>query len=206
MSREVVLIRHAESEMNVQPGLIGGRSNWAPITERGREQAATLGLYLVRNELIPSKVISSPAIRTLQTAEHSLAAMGLNRQVEVDDAVQELDQGDWEGKVRDEIYTSEIKDLMKAMNGNFRSPNGESPRDAARRMYASLSSHAETLEEDGAVHVYSHGFAIRSLVGMLNGWNHQEVLLATTDNTSLTRLKYDGHLAVTDFARMPEPL
>lgn len=204
MSREILLIRHAESEMNLRPELIGGRSNWAPISERGRQQAITLGTYLLQNELIPTKVVSSPAIRTLQTAEHSLAAMGLDMHVETEDAIQELDQGEWEGRLRAEMYTPDMSAHINAMNGAFRPPKGESPRDAARRMYASLSDRAASLDEGESMHVYSHGFAIRSLVGSLNGWNHQEVLSAKTDNTSITRLEYDGYLSVTDFARMPE--
>lgn len=204
MSREILLIRHAQSKMNLRPELIGGRSNWAPISRRGKEQSETLGLFLLQNELIPSKVVSSPAVRTVQTAKRSLAAMGMDMKIEIEDAIQEIDQGEWEGRLRAEMYTPDVSVHINAMNGAFRPPRGESPRDAARRMYASLSDHATRLDEGESVHVYSHGFAIRSLVGFLNGWNHQEVLCAKTDNTSITRLEYDGYLSVTDFARMPE--
>jgi broad specificity phosphatase PhoE len=205
MSKEVLLIRHAESEMNLTPHLICGRSNGTPISELGKEQAVALGYYLKSNDHMPSKVVSSPANRTLQTAEWSLSAMGLvDVKIETDCALQELDQGDWEGLPRDQIYTPEILDYVNGMNGAFRPPNGESPRDVARRMYVSLDSHVASLEENGSLHVYTHGFAIRSLVGHLDGWSHHKVVQSITENTSVTRLEYDKSFIVTDFARVPE--
>ena len=190
--------------MNLMPHLIGGRSNWAPISARGKEQAEALGLFLRKNDFIPAKVVSSPAERTMQTAEHSLATMGLDVEVEIDDAIQELDQGDWEGLPREQIYTPELITCINDMNGTFRPPNGESPRDVARRMYAALETRVIEVEDGGSLHVYTHGFAIRSLVGQLSGWSHQQVVGSSTDNTSITRLEYDDGWTVTGFAEMPE--
>lgn len=190
--------------MNQKAHLIGGRSDWALLTEHGEEQAARLGQCLARHGLKPDRVISSPAVRARQTAERALSTMGMDLEIEIEDGFQELDQGKWEGLPRDQIYTPELIERIHTMQGNFRAPGGESPRDVARRMYASLEHHVVQQEMTGSVHIYTHGFAIRSLVGLMLDWPHRKVYETTTDNTSVTRLKYDSFWQVLDIGIKPE--
>lgn len=204
MKAEVLLIRHAESAMNVRSDLIGGLSNATPLSELGEYQAQMLGKYLASNDMIPERVITSPAVRARKTAEIALEAMGIERQVRVEDAVQELSQGDWEGRPHDDVYDPVMVETIQAMNGTFRAPNGESPRDAGRRMYAALETHIVREGVGGPVHVYTHGFAIRSLVGLIHNWDHEQVYRSVTDSTSMTRLEYDGSWWLKDFGLMPE--
>lgn len=203
MSVEVLLIRHAESEMNQQPHLIGGRSNWAELTDRGREQASVLGAYLKSENKIPDVVISSPAVRTQQTAELSLKAMGIARELIFEDQIQELDQGEWEGMLREKLYTPEVIAQINQMNGHFSAPGGESPHAVAQRMHDSLHKYVDSSEPDKLIHVYTHGFAIRILVGRLLDWPYQQSFNSVADNTSVTTLIYDGAWSVKDFARVP---
>lgn len=72
---EIYLIRHAETVMNVDTHLVGGRSNHTPLTERGVEQARTLGRALLANNILPDSVYASLATRAIVTANHALEAM-----------------------------------------------------------------------------------------------------------------------------------
>ncbi|MCA9325311.1 histidine phosphatase family protein [Candidatus Saccharibacteria bacterium] len=207
MGVEVVLIRHAESAMNLRPDLIGGQSNWAPLSAAGEGQAQRLGEYFVSKGEKPSKVVSSPAIRAKRTAELSLSAMGLDPELCLDPALLELDQGEWEGLDRATVYTPDVVAHIHSMNGSFRAPGGESPYDAARRMYAAVDRHTDGVEpEGGPVFLYGHGFTFRAYVGLLvMNWPYQQVIKSELQNTSITRLLYDGSTTeLVSFNETPE--
>ena len=57
------LLRHAEAEEEAASD--GERK----LTERGREQARTIGRFCARNDLYPEKIITSPLVRAQQTAK-----------------------------------------------------------------------------------------------------------------------------------------
>ena len=57
------LLRHAEAEEEAASD--GERQ----LTERGREQARTIGRFCARNDLYPEKIITSPLVRAQQTAK-----------------------------------------------------------------------------------------------------------------------------------------
>jgi phosphohistidine phosphatase len=57
------LLRHAEAEEEAASD--GERQ----LTERGREQARTVGRFCARNDLYPETIITSPLARARQTAE-----------------------------------------------------------------------------------------------------------------------------------------
>jgi phosphohistidine phosphatase len=57
------LLRHAEAEEEAASD--GERQ----LTDRGREQARTIGRFCARNDLYPEKILTSPLARALQTAK-----------------------------------------------------------------------------------------------------------------------------------------
>ena len=101
----VALIRHAESVANTQLHVIGGRSNHSPLTAAGEQQAVELGEKLKAVGYSPDVIYSSPAVRTLETARIALAVTGYPKVVQVDDRLQELEQGEWTGRLRADTYT-----------------------------------------------------------------------------------------------------
>lgn len=85
----IYLIRHGESEINLAPEFIGGRSNWAELTQEGVVQAKLLGNWFNHNGIEFNAVYSSPAIRAQQTARYfcetvnfSLNGIELDRLIE----------------------------------------------------------------------------------------------------------------------------
>lgn len=186
------LFRHAESTMNVQPHIVGGRSNHVDITETGIAQAEIAGKWLHDSPINPDIIYSSPAKRTLQTAHHTLKAAGVTMDIIIDDRLQELAQGIKEGADREETYPPEVKEQIAQETFDFKFPGGESIREVMDRMYDyALDMHVK--HTDQTIVVFSHGLAIRSLVGKINNYDHGTIIhKLTADNTSHT------HIEITD--------
>ena len=60
---ELLLLRHAKAEN------AAASDAERALTERGRKQAAKVGQFLKRNELVPQVILASPLVRARQTAE-----------------------------------------------------------------------------------------------------------------------------------------
>ncbi len=76
----VHLVRHAHAG---DPAAWDGDDDLRPLSLKGRHQAERLGAFLVRTGIRPDRIISSPKVRALQTAQIIGAAVGLD--VEVDE-------------------------------------------------------------------------------------------------------------------------
>lgn len=179
---ELYLIRHAESEMNTNPHIIGGRSNHTPLTELGVVQAKMLGKHLLEEGITPDSVYSSPAVRTLTTARYCLEAMGVNQLIFVDNDIQELGQGVSEGQPRDSIYTDQIMSDIMRLGKDFSLEGGESMNDVARRM----SCWAETnIAFKGGRHfAFTHGGAIKYWASLILDMPHLDTFKTIIDNAS----------------------
>lgn len=71
--RQLVILRHAVAE---EKG--GGQRDYdRELTPRGRKDAAIMGRWLLRQDLVPDHVVTSPAPRALQTALGACEAMGI---------------------------------------------------------------------------------------------------------------------------------
>src|SRR6202008_5044885 len=71
------LLRHAEAEEEAASD--GERQ----LTERGREQARTVGRFCARNDLYPEKIITSPLARAQQTAKIVADELKVTNRVQV---------------------------------------------------------------------------------------------------------------------------
>lgn len=203
----VYLIRHAQSEMNVQPHLIGGRSTHSPLTEKGIEQARTLGRFLLGQGIIPSHTLSSPAVRTLETARYALEEMNLALVPTIHDDLHEMSQGEWVGRPRADVYTEEVQAEIARLGKDFKLAGGESMNDVGERMLSRMSTVIQNLPDgtDHTVLVFTHGVAIRCLVSHLFGWTHEQTFKTTTPNTSITQLLHSGKgWELNYFAKVPE--
>jgi phosphohistidine phosphatase len=70
----VHLVRHAHAG---DPERWDGPDELRPLSPKGRKQAERLGAFLVRAGIRPDRIISSPKVRALQTAELVGEALGL---------------------------------------------------------------------------------------------------------------------------------
>lgn len=156
MTREpthVLLVRHAQSNVNVER-VIGGRRSDRGLTEVGREQAERLRARLVAApEWQPDVLVSSSLPRALATAEHVAQALGLP--LSTDDGLCEMDPGEADGLSFDEYaarYGPLVFDPTRPL-----SPGGETWARFSRRVAATLARLTET-------------YAGRRLLLVAHGW------------------------------------
>ena len=187
-------IRHAESEANANNHLICGRSDHVQLSERGQYQAQLLAKRLDQEGLHFDQWFSSVSMRARQTAEAVAQKFDYPlAQIQLSDQLVEIGKGEWEGKVRKEIYTPEMRQMILNDSYEFRPPGGESQKDVEERMWNWLRTVADTQNgQSQNIAVFSHGFAIKTLLVRLLGTPPHSVYKIITHNSSINGVKYDG--------------
>lgn len=127
---KLILIRHGESLANLDSHLIGGRSPETILSSKGEIQAAKLGKYFAKIGQKLDLVYASPLVRCHQTAKLCLENYDqeLISKIKFDERLIEFSQGNFEGKLRSEIYSLETQSLINKQKTWFRPPSGESLR------------------------------------------------------------------------------
>ena len=211
---ELYLIRHAQTFLNVDHTTVVGRSNEEPITSVGEDQARFLGRCLLDQGLVPDEVITSPAVRAQMTGAIVLEAMGSPLTMRQDDGLQEMSQGDWVGRRRDEVYSSVTRAEIMRLGKDFKAPNGESTNETGQRMFDAIMRIAEravSTSTDGGnprrIFVITHGNAIKSLASRILGWDNDQTYRFVVDNVSVSLLTLKhGCLQVEYLAVPPDQL
>lgn len=186
------LLRHAETDYNAHAQFIGGRSNHIPLSIKGEKQAEEIGILLNQTNIQFEQVFCSIANRTRQTLELILSqAQITNAPIIYSEELQELSQGDWEGKLRSEIYTPEQLAEINSNQWLFTPPNGESQKEVEKRMLAFISSEILDKYTEGSFLIVGHGIAFKCLLRGILGISSQMAYKLSIDNISLTKLSYD---------------
>jgi phosphohistidine phosphatase len=73
MNKELLILRHGKSSWDVDCDDFD-----RPLIERGKRGAELLGIWLQRQNLEPDFVLSSPAVRAIETARKCCKAMGIS--------------------------------------------------------------------------------------------------------------------------------
>ena len=190
-------IRHAESEMNANPGLIGGRCPWAQLTKKGIQQATLLGKYLKENNIYFKEVHSSPIARAQDTAKLVCIEQKFPlEKIILWDDLQELSQGQYEGKPRKDCFTREVIEQMKTQHEFYRSPGGESQREVSQRMYQFVQDrflwrYGRAVISNVTAGIFTHSMSIKCLLREILQSDPGMTWKIDLDNTSITQLKYD---------------
>ncbi len=190
MTTQLTFVRHAESVLNTRPEQIVGRSNHAPLTVRGLYQASLLGGYLRESGQRFDAVYSSGAVRTDRTAQAIIDAAGYDLRVVVDERLQEVSQGPWEGRLREDVYTDDFITRYRLDSIDGCLPGAESILHAQARGLSALDDMDQRPES--RILIVSHGLLIRSIAGHILRQNKHEILNTSTPNVSLTRLSVNG--------------
>lgn len=122
-------LRHGETTWNAA-GRTQGQLD-APLSERGREQAARAA-EILRGEPV-SRIVASPLSRARDTAE--AAARTTGAPISFDDALMEFHAGEWQGEFRGE-------NIAPYFAGELDPPGGETFKDFAARGWAALTKAA----------------------------------------------------------------
>jgi broad specificity phosphatase PhoE len=177
-SKEIVFIRHAESEGNVQ-GRWHGHTD-GPLSPDGEASLEALGKRLSEWEF--DVVISSPLTR----ARHTAACFA--EDVVVDEEFIEMNVGRWEGLTFDEADALH-RDEMEAAFRDWTVPmgGGESLHDVGRRAEVALGRVFGSLADGQRAAVVTHGGLLQSVLHrFLPGKGRRVHPIAS--NTSITRV------------------
>lgn len=205
---EVYLVRHGQTEFNVQARLQG----WAdsPLTPLGYAEAAKLGRVLAKR--LPAPVFDaafcSTLSRTVATAEAVLSHAGLSDlSIMPLDDLREYGFGEFEGQpaavlyqyLADKLGILDIDKLLyQYRHGNSNlfaeilseiQDDSETEADFSERLWRGMAKVAESSPKDGRVLVVSHGMAI---VALLKSLDDSCILYKSPPNVSVSRLMFDG--------------
>ena len=196
--------------MNLEvSSFIGGRTSCSSLTNLGEEQAELLGQRLFWEKVHFDEVYSSPALRAHKTAEKSCSFLEFPlEKIVCVDALQELDQGEWEGRRREEVYTPEMLAHINSDNWNFCPPGGESQKQVEERQLEWLEETVlSRFEQELSVGIYGHGIALSCFLRGILGFHPSHTYKVRHWNTGVTRLDYSSSgwhvLCVNDSAHLP---
>ncbi|MEW5304887.1 MAG: hypothetical protein WDW36_007464 [Sanguina aurantia] len=188
--KRILLIRHGECE-------VGGRANESPLTALGIQQATALGRHF-SNPMDDSCTIgptfSSTAARARHTARIALDAAG-KQDVSITETEQllEISQGDWEGRLRSQVYTESTVASIAADPYSFAAPGGESQRGVEVRMMAFVTETVLPRLTAGGppAVIVGHGMAIKCLLRGILDSKPQMSRMIWIDNTSITEVAWN---------------
>lgn len=151
-TQRVFLVRHGRTSLNAE-GRLRGHLN-PPLDEVGRAEAAALAAVLSAHHVV--KVVTSPLLRALQTAEAIAAATGAP--TAASGGLVDRDYGDWVGALE--------ADVVRRWGRVDRAPGVESAESVRRRSRSVLEAHVRLLDEGNVVFV-SHDAVLQVLLSDL---------------------------------------
>lgn len=178
---EIYLIRHGETEWNVQ-GRFQGKLD-SSLTNTGVRQAEAVGKCLAKLDIIFDQFVTSPLGRTRRTAA-IIAGLAHLPAVSCDGRLAEMSLGSWDGLTHIDIDAQwpGLLDGSTPFDWFFRSPDGES--------YDAVFQRAECWlkERQGATVAVSHGLIGRIIRGAYSGMSKTDALSLPVPQNVIWRL------------------
>lgn len=156
---QLCLIRHGQTDWNLE-GRYQGQSD-VPLNENGLTQAETLIEKL--NGQAFAAIYSSDLTRARQTAEPVANELGLT--VQIEPRLREINQGEWEGVLVDDIKAryAELWSQRTIDPAGVRPPGGETVGEVATRVYTALDD-ISRIFPTGQLLIVSHGLSIATAI------------------------------------------
>ena len=130
MLLELILIRHGETEFNLQGRLQGGQDS--PLTERGRRESVLLGQSMNRFLDRVDQWWVSPQGRARETSRLMREQIQFELPLEeVHEQTHEIRCGDWEGLSRAELDPEEVRRIHSSTSIRYPGSDGESIEDVS---------------------------------------------------------------------------
>ena len=132
----ILLARHGETESNRERRFQGQLD--VPLSDRGREQAHELAARAAAEDPPIAALYTSPLVRASETA--AIVADRLGLEPRADDRLKEIDVGDWEERLKDDVARDEpgAWAAFRRAGDDFRFPGGESLHEQQQRVVAAL--------------------------------------------------------------------
>jgi broad specificity phosphatase PhoE len=174
---QLLFIRHA-LPLRSEPG----QGSDPQLSEEGLEQALRLPEALKRFRL--SRLVSSPQLRSVQTAQPVADALGLP--VEIDERLAEYDRDMAVYIPIEQIKAENPEEWARLADGHL--PSGVDEAAFRARITAAIDDVVATADHEDTVAVFSHGGVINVLLHQILGT--ARLLSFPVDYTSITRLLY----------------
>jgi probable phosphoglycerate mutase len=187
---EILLIRHGETQWNVDKRLQGHRD--IGLNREGLRQATALGRALLDEPL--DAVFSSDLQRSIDTAQAIAAARGMT--VQTDAALRERCFGAFEGLLHHEIG-ARYPDAYAAWQQrdlDARYPCGQSDAETLREFSARAIACVARLAGSGGrkLAMVTHGGVLDALYRHINHLGYEKPRDFAVLNASINRLEWDG--------------
>lgn len=203
---QFIIVRHGNTfATNQRPSRIGARTD-LPLTKAGKEQARNLGAYFAARGWQFAQVLTSPLLRTKQTAQAILLAQSSKIAARYADFLLEIDHGPDEGKAEADVVARLGHDALAAWDNDAVPPKdwivNETERIAAwRALFAQHGGNDESI-----LLVTSNGaarFALQASPELLTATKSFTSMKLTTGSFGLVRRHSNGKLELSAWGQRP---
>ena len=197
MAVDVLVMRHGETEANVQRVLVGREDS--PFTSAGERHPLEVARHLAERQL--RCVYTSPMARTRRTAAMVLQALGRDLPLRAEAAIAEIDAGEFTGLTFDEVR-ARVRDhrIDPDRFGGFRYPGGESWRDVQRRAVDFVSA-LEARHEGEEILLVTHAGVIAGLVAVVESGTLEDHIRTRFGHDFLGQLRVESG-EIVDYRRL----
>jgi probable phosphoglycerate mutase len=168
------LVRHGRTLVNAENRLQGRIDH--SLDEVGRRQSIEIARALKNID----RVISSPLLRAMETAA------AFNQKVEIEPRFIELDYGDFDGVLQNDV-SEEVWKIWRA-DVNYCPPNGESLAELDRRVRQALDEIIDESRDQNIV-VVSHVSPIKAAIAWAVGIDVSSSWRMLLDRGSISRIE-----------------
>jgi len=152
----IYFVRHGLSEANVKR-VFAGQKDDSPLVDKGRQQAKDTAKKIKNEGIEINKIISSPSLRALETAQIIAKELSFNiSDIIIDHRINEYDMGSLSGTPWYSISSTSLVNAREA----------ENPKDFQKRVYSCAKELAKLPEN---ILLVSHGGVGRMLDSIKDG-------------------------------------
>ncbi len=180
------LLRHGETPYHAQHRLLGQLD--IGLSERGHDQASRTRDFFAGMDL--AAVYCSPLKRCRETARPVAEAHDL--QVEIVPGLMEVDMGDWDGQLIEELFSQENEAVARWMRNpsSVSIPGGEDFAAVRRRVLQAVQEITSRHGGDDAVLVVAHGGPIRGILCEALKMDLDDMFRLQIDLVSVSAVKF----------------
>lgn len=187
---KLILIRHAESEMN-NLGIHQGQIHDTGLSPQGINQSKALAKFLENEEV--NEIYSSDMKRTFETASSISKSFG-GIKIKRDKRLREFTMGDFDNfpEKRDALFKEfyEKEFALGKSKYEIRPPNGENIWDLIKRVKEFME---EIKDKKGTIVVVSHGGTIEVLLNLAQNLEKDKFKRYYQENTGINELIYNDN-------------
>ncbi len=181
----IYFVRHGKTDFSGKR--LQGNIPGIHINDEGKLQATRVAAYLENTNL--HSIYSSPLERTLETAE--FIAKKHNLAVSTADFLKEIDFGVFQGKGK-ELLNDTLWQSFLTKPSRMRFPQGESPREAQRRMVKGLNDLVDNLVVNDEIVCVAHCEVIRLAIAHALSIPLDAYMKLSVDPASISKVIWDS--------------